>query len=366
MNEIKLGNFEAITAILIITISHSILTLPKAIISSTASAAILNIIYVSIIALAICLLICKLMNKFPGMDILDISEFLGGKFLKRIVGFLFLIYIAFIASTLLRTFANCLQVVYYPMTDLVFIIALFIIGISIACHLKFDTVFRSNIIIIPIAILSIIFLFVANTKYFNFSNIYPIFGNGIDATFISGVSNIFAFGGIAILYLLPSKLKNPNQFKRLSIISIIISSIYLILTIASILLMFNTFSLSNELSPLYSAVRYIEFGTFFQRLDSLFLLIWILSFCCYLGTSINFSMNTFKKITNIKNSKLIIYPFVLLILACSLLPKNESITTFLETTVYKYIFMIFIIGFCLSLLFFSVLKNKYLIKEKKE
>lgn len=358
MDKIKLSNFEAISSILIITISHSILTLPKTIIRSTGAASILNIIYVSFIAFVVVLLISKLLKKFPGLDIIDISELLGGKVLKVVVGVMFLIYITFISSVLLRTFANCLQIVYYPMTDLIFIISLFIIGVAIACHFNFDSVFRSNTLIIPIVILSIIFLFIANTKHFNFSNIFPIFGNGIDATFITGASNIFAFGGIAFLYLLPSKLKNSNQFKKLSIISIAISSVYLLLTIASILFMFNPMSFTNELLPLYSAVRYIEFGTFFQRLDSVFLLIWILSFCCYLGTAINFSMSTFKKITNIKNSKLIIFPFVLVILACSLVPKDESITIFLESTVYKYAFLIFIIAFCLLLLFAANLKRR--------
>ncbi|MBR3163605.1 MAG: endospore germination permease [Clostridia bacterium] len=358
MNSIKLGNFEAIAIIVTITITHSILTLPKSIMVPVDSAALLNLIYVSILALFLSIIIYKLLNNFPGLDIIDISEFLGGKILQRIVGLLFLIYVLFVSSVLLRTFAHCLKIVYYPMTDLIFILAIFAVSIPISCTLSSETIFKANLIIIPVVLLGIVFLFIANTKYFNFENIYPLFGNGINATFIKGASNIFAFGGITVLYLLPPILKDKMQFKKVSILSTVLSSIYFILTIATILFMFSSVSFTNELMPLYSSVRYIEFGTFFQRLDSVFLLTWILAFFCYLGISFRFCTSIYKKITNIKSNKIISYPLTLLVLGLSLLPKDESITSFLEGTVYRYIFLIFSIGISLLILVLAYLKKK--------
>ena len=244
------------------------------------------------------------------------------------------------------------------MTDLIFIIAIFVLAIPIACNLKTSSVFRANLAIVPIVILSVLFLFFASAQHFRFGNVFPLFGNGVNETVGIGITNIFAFGGIAILYFLPPLLKNKKQLKKVSIISIIISAIYFLLTIATILFMFSPDSFTNELMPLYSAVRYIEFGTFFQRQDSLFLLIWILSFFCYLGIMFNLCTNIFKKITNLKSDKLISYPFALLVLGCSLLPQNESITNFLEGTVYRYIFLIFPIGTYLIILILATLKKK--------
>ncbi len=357
MNNVKLNNFEAIAIIITITITHSILTLPKSIMQPVSSAALLNIIYVSILAIIISFIIYKLLSKFNGLDIIDISEILGGKFLKRVVGFAFLAYILFVSSVLLRTFSHCLRIVYYPMTDLIFIIAIFAVSIPISCTLSSETVFKANLIIIPIVLLSIVFLFIANAKYFNFQNIFPLFGNGLISTFGKGASNIFAFGGITVLYLLPPILKDKQQFKKVSFFSTILSAIYLVLIIATILFMFSTVSFTNELMPLYSAVRYIEFGTFFQRLDSVFLLTWILAFFCYLGISYRFCTSIYKKITNIKSDKLISYPFTLIILGLSLLPRNESITNYFEGTIYRYLFIIFSIGLSLIILVLAHLKK---------
>lgn len=358
MNNIKLNNFEAIAIIFTITITHSILTLPKAIMQPVSSASLLNIVYVSILALALSVLIYKLLSKFPGLDIIDVSEILGGKLLKRIVGVIFLAYVLFVSSVLLRTFSHCLKIIYYPMTDLIFIIAIFTVSIPISCTLNSETVFKANMIIIPVVLFSIIFLFIANAKYFNFQNIFPLLGNGLNATFVKGASNIFAFGGIAVLYLLPPILKDKNQFKKVTIVSTLLSAIYFVLIIATILFMFSSVSFTNELIPLYSAVRYIEFGTFFQRLDSIYLLTWILAFFCYLGISYRFCTSIYKKITNIKSDKLISYPFSLLILGLSLLPKNESITSFLESTVYRYLFLALAVGISLFILLLAYFKRQ--------
>ena len=105
MNNIKISNFEAISIIITITITHSILTLPKSIMAPVDSAALLNIVYVSILAFILSIIIYKLLSRYPGLDIIDISEILGGNLLKRIVGFVFLSYILFVSSMLLRTFS---------------------------------------------------------------------------------------------------------------------------------------------------------------------------------------------------------------------------------------------------------------------
>lgn len=65
MTENKIGNIEAIALILTVMINHIILNLPKSIISSTSSGAILNVIFISLLALVIVYLIYQLLKNFP-------------------------------------------------------------------------------------------------------------------------------------------------------------------------------------------------------------------------------------------------------------------------------------------------------------
>ena len=96
MTEQKLGKWEAIILIVAIVINHIILGLPRSIVAEHASASILNVIYISAIVIILIFLICKLLESFPGLDIIDIAEFLGGKVLKIGISILFLLYIKYI------------------------------------------------------------------------------------------------------------------------------------------------------------------------------------------------------------------------------------------------------------------------------
>lgn len=359
MQKSKLGTVEAIMLILTIVVSHSMLSLPRDILSSQKSASILNLIYVGIIALILAYLVFKLFKAFPGSDIIDISEFIGGKIFKNIVGIIFITYFAISAGLLLRNFAESLKIVYYPMTNILFITALFLIAVCFANRLDFSAPLKTNLIILPIVLCSIVLLFIANTNNFVPERIFPILGDGIYNTFVLGLNNLAAFGGIAYLYFLPPLLKEPDKFKKIALISIGTTAIYLILSVSTLLFMFSIFISTNEIMPLYNAASYIEFGNFFQRLESIFLLIWILSFACYLSIASKFTMNIFKKLTNINTSKPLIDIFGLLIFIISLLPKNLAQSKNFETNIYPnlVIYIVFVLGF-LILILGNLLKRK--------
>lgn len=352
MENTRIGKLEAISFLITIMSNHVILNISKSIISSTSSSALINTIYISIIALILSYIIYILLNKFPTFDILDISNFLGGKTFKCIIGFLFYAYFIFFTATLLKNFVYCLQIIYYPNTNTFSLLLLFFIGAFFVCNLKYNSLYRSNLLTIPFVILSIFILFLGNLEDFSFKNIFPILGNGIDSTFLYGSSNLFAFQGLLYLLFLPPHLKDCIELKKISIISILLSAIYLITSIATIIFLLNTEVTNTLLIPLYSAVRYIEFGTFFQRLDSIFILVWIISFISYLCISINTCSNILKKTTKIRSTKASIILVCFLMLIVTFLSYSYAVSTFLSDVVYKYSFFI-ILGISLSILLIS-------------
>ena len=362
METSKITAAEAISIILGMFVAYTLVALPRSMLETTKTATLINLIYVGIIALLITFLIYKLLIKFPGSDIVDIAEYLGGKPLKTFIGTFFIFYFLFSSSILLRNFCECLKIVYYPMTSLIFIILTFIVVICITLHHRFSSIAKVNLLIIPLVIISIIFLFIANMKNFSLDNIFPIFGDGLFNTFVTGLGNLGAFGGITLLYFLPPYLKEPQKMKKIYLTSIILGTIYFLLCVSIILFMFISLMYTNQIMPLYSAARYIEFGNFFQRLESIFLLIWILQMVCYLTIVAKISLSIFKKITNIRDEKPLIFVFGLLIFAISLLPKNYAVSKFIEDYIYHYMVIIVSIFLGISLLILAYFKKR----KKKE
>lgn len=361
MTNSKISTSEAIMLVLTIFVAHTLASMPRNLLLKTKSSTIINLIYIGILVLLITFVIYKLMKNFSSSDILDISDYLGGKTLKMIIGSLFIFYFIFNSSILIRNFCEGLKIVYYPLTDLIFILLTFIITTFITTKLEFATTAKINLIIIPIVLVSILCLFFGNIKNFSIENMYPILGEGPFDTFVLGLENLGAFGGIAMLYFLPPYLKEPKKMKKICMLSIGIAIIHIIICVATILFMFSFLIKVDEIMPLYSAARHIEFGSFFQRLDSIFLLIWIFQMACYLCICIQISMNLFKKMTNSQTIKPLSYIFGLLIIGICLSSKNYAISKYLENIIYNYLVFAIPFGVGISILILANLK-----KRKKE
>ena len=344
MENTKIGVSEAIAFLTIIVANFVVLDGAKSTIITTSSSAIINVIYVSLISLSISYVFYKLLNKFPTFDILDVSNFLGGKILKFIVGSIFFIYFIVVSAGLLKNLSYSLQTIYYPFTNVFIIVLVFLISALFISNLKYNAFLRSNLIILPLIMASILFLFFGNIKNYSVNNVFPIMGNGTYSTFVLGASNIFTFQNIAYLLFLPPYLKDVTKFKKITLISIVLSAFYFLTSVASLILLFYGYVSNESLMPLYSAVRYIEFGAFFQRLDSLFLMIWIISFISYLCITISVCSNILRKSIFRSSNKFFHSAIVsIMILILTLMIKNHAISTFLTETLCKYFFLIILI-----------------------
>lgn len=364
MSDKKIGNFEAIALILTVIVNHVVLNLPKNIIASTASSSIINVLFISIIAVLIGYFVCKLLERFPKLDILDIANFLGGKWLKVITGILFLSYFVFTVSIVLRSFSEGLKIIFFPRSPIAAIMILFLIAIIITNKIGFQAIVRSNLFMMPIFIFTILFIFFANIGNFTVQRMLPLLGNGVFATFFSGLSNLFAFGGFAYLYFLPPYLKDDKGLKKITISSIITSGICLLFSVATLLFLSPNSVITEEIFPLYLASRNIEFGRFFQRLDAVFLLIWIISLTAYLSISFSFATRIFQKLLNFEYTKWYTALFSAFIFGFALIPKNMYELIFVENIVYQYVVLILIFGISLALLVFANIKYNLLEKKK--
>ncbi len=330
------------------------------------SSAPLNTIYISILAILLTLFVCSLFKKFPGADILDVSNFLFGKWFKFIIGFLFIIYILLTSSILLRDFCECLKIIYFKRTNIYFIVALFVLLAAFSNMSGEKSIIRSNILILPLILSGIIFIFLANIKNFVPQRMFPLLGDGANETFIIGTSNIYSYSCLFLILFMPPFLKDTSKFKKIAVTSIVISAIYLILCVFSLTFIFSFITQENGIMPIYLASRYIEFGTFFQRIDAIFLLLWISEVGLYLNIIVMIVLRILKKITCIESSSSLVYPVCLLIFCFSLFPRNLADINTFDKTFYKNSTLYFVILTSVLILILANIKNKLKNKNKEE
>ena len=292
----KIGKIEAICLIVIVTVNEIIFNIPNFVIQNSGSSSWITTLLHFAFVLVFFLFISKFFKEIGARDIIDSSEYVGGKTIKWIIGILYILLFIGVSSYVLRYFSNVLELIYFNDTPITFILALFLIAAVFASKHGIKAICHVNLLLFPIIFLSLIVILFSTFKDLVPQRIFPMLGFGIYPTFISGFSSIFTFGSIAYLLFLMPLLKNPEDFKQISIISVIISGIYIFFSILCLTMMFPFAAFSDETLSMYLLTRRITFGKFFQRIDAMFILFWILSILVFISLNINMVNIILKKL----------------------------------------------------------------------
>lgn len=205
-----------------------------------------------------------------------------------------------------------------------------------------------------------ILLFLKSSNLFVPERAFPLLGYGADKVFLTNLSNLFAFQGIAYILFLQPFLKNKNEFSKINIISIILISIYLFLSVLCILLIFPFIRITQDLLSIYLLTRIVAYSAFISRIDAIYIFFWIVSTLSYLSINLFYSLNIYKKLSNIKNERALAYSFCAILLGSVLLIKRISIYYFLQNIILNNYFLI-LLAISILILFLSYKK-----KQKKD
>lgn len=353
-NNYKIQKYEAICLIIIVMINKLILNVPYYVSSLVGTGTLANIIYIGILDLILVLIINKLLKKFQNSDIIDISEYLGGKALKNVVGILFILFFFIGSFITLIDFCKMLQTIYFNNFSIIYIVLIFIIAAGTINLIGFKSIVRTICLIVPFALISILISFLGGFEEFSFENFTPFLGYNYRTTFVIGSINIFSMYILTYYFFLKPLLKDGINFNKITVISYIVSWILLFLTLVSILTLFPITNGTEPINTLYLLSRRIEVGTYIQRVDTIFIFVWIMCIFSYLSVTVFFINRIIRKLTNIFDEKIITFSTCSILLGIGLLPLNIAQIKFLENNFYKY--MIIIIGFIFTILI-SVLAN---------
>lgn len=154
-----------------------------------------------------------------------------------------------------------------------------------------------------------------------------------------------------------------KRLKKIGLISLIIYVSYLLFGVIALLFLIPSITEINNTLSIYILARKVSFGDFIQRIDALFILIWVMSIFSYLAIVMHFILSTFKKIVNIKHESSMVYCFSAFLFLIAMIPKNIAEINFFESVFYKYVSIIFVFFICLVILICAYIKKKRELKK---
>ena len=359
----KLTMLEAISVVSIITISQIILDFPEYLIDITGTGTIANILFLSIISMFFCVIISKIFKNFSSQDIIDISEYVGGKFLKFVISSIFIIFLFLTIILALSNFLFLIKAVYFPSSNPLFIFSIFTIAILVASRKGFASLKNIILTFFGILIFSIVALLFGDNGNFSSNNIIPFFGYDYKTTFQTGISNIFIFNFIIMYFFLMPLLSKKNDYSKIVFSSFIINLILLSISIISILFYYPTslthnLTTLNSLNTLFLVTRRIHISSFLSQTDSIFVSIWGFAILGYITLLVNAILYILNKLFSYEDEHKLSFPIISIIIGGTVFLDRVIQVQYLEKYVFKYFSIILTFGISFIILLLGFLKIK--------
>lgn len=310
-NKIVFGSWEAMTVIINLIFAQALLTFPKDMVYYGGSAGWMIPVVITAAALIYFVIITVFYRKLGSLDLIDICERAGGRVLKVIAGLLIVLFLLVYTAVALGGFAQTLKIVSLDKSPLRFVEILFFAGIAVSAYFGIETVVRINAFLIPLVVAGFILITVGVIPKFNINNLFPIMGEGYMAVAKGSAYKFSIFSPLIIFFFMIPFFKN-RYIKRVGYMSIIVSGLLLLWSTISFLLLFPSQIAVDKRIPLFQMAKHIEFGSFIQRIESIFILICSVSSLLYLSILFTFVIHIMKKTLGLEKSKPVILPMAVI------------------------------------------------------
>lgn len=320
-------------------------------------AALLSFFF-QILLLAPIIYLCSYYKK---LNLIQISEITFGK-LGKIVGILYIWFFIHLAAIHIRQFGEYLTSVPYPETPIIVFIVSLIIFSAYAVKDGIETIGRICEIIFPLILFSVIIILILVAKEVDLANLLPIMENGFipiakGAFIIAGRTSEIIF--LAMLYPFISS-TNIKYSKKSSFWISLTLAVFFSLIYIFIVGVLGVEQAKNRAFPFFSIVRAISLADFIERIDSIYMGIWVLGMYVKISIFYYLSVISTAQVFNLSDFRPVVLPLGSIIISLSIL-QSESIIDlykFMSYKVYTLYILFFITFIPLSMIFISKLKGE--------
>lgn len=285
----------------------AIFAFPRTIFATSANAAWIEVIYMSLLAW-IMLELSFLTYKVSGKkSIIELAEKVGKTPLKIIVAILVVAVLSVNFVTEVRMFSESVKLILLPKTDIEYIMILLAVTICIGQKSGLSAAATINGIFFPICLVFLGFIVIFLYKNYNINNLFPIMGTGTASILKGGIRNISCFSDLLALNLLLPHLADIGVPKKSGRKALLIASLTMLSICLSYALCYPYPWSRDYLLPVYQLSTRIRAGEYFQRFEAFFEFVWEISQLLYSTIYIFLICETLEKAFNLSDRTAICY-----------------------------------------------------------
>jgi len=284
-----------------------------------------------------------LIKLFPNKNIMDIHSIVWGKTVGSMLSIALSIVLMLTAVVNLREFTEVMNVYVLPSSPPIFIIYMLIAVLIVLCYLGLETIARFSKLLAYVLLAGFILIIIFGIKNYDINNVFPFWGHGSHQTYINGIKQSSAYGELMIIFVIAKSLQGKEHLKKAGILSLVLSGFIIAVSLLAFSLTFPYYMGQEITAPIYLLSSIIEYGVFFQRVESLFLLIWIICSLISITASFYISLYINAYVLKLNDKKPLIIPYAVILAVTTLLPKSIIQTLNMVQNIREYGWILFFI-----------------------
>ncbi|OCL27172.1 hypothetical protein U472_06765 [Orenia metallireducens] len=279
-----------------------------------------------------------------------------GKPLGKIVGFMYIYFFFFNTVITARELQEILGLFFNIETSIFNILIIILAAYSLYGGL--EVIARLNNMLLPLGMLTLVFIGLLNIPKMNFSYFLPILSEGIVPPLRGALLiQTWLLKSIVLLQLIPFIRKKEKLHRNISIATIMLGNGLMVGVL--LIAIFGPLT-EHMIFPALGYVRLISFGKYIEHIDALIMLIWLAGIFINIAIYYYAAVLGLAQLLSLKTYKPMISPVGILIICFSIIiAKNQ--TELLDFIHYIYPFYISTIAIVIPtiLLLVSIIKNKH-------
>ncbi|MBB6453360.1 spore germination protein [Salirhabdus euzebyi] len=333
----KISTREFILGITSIILGIGVLSLPRNLAQLTNSSdGWISILIGGTFCAAIAWVMAKTASKFPKQTFYEYTSSVLTKPVSILISFTYIAYFICIAAISTRVISGISKVYMLERTPIEVISLFFLLVVIYAVSGSRIALFRLNLMFIPIIIFIVVVIQVFNIKLFDMTNIRPMFITNWSNILSGGKESIFAFLGFEIVLFYTILMKKPKSAAKAAVVGVTIPMVVYIVIYLFAIGVFSNIVTQNIVYPTIEMAKEVEIpGQFFERFESIFFTIWIMTIFNTTAMALDVSVYGLTSIFPKLHKKKLVFALAPIIYLISMMPQDfTAITSFSQSTSY--------------------------------
>lgn len=222
-------------------------------------------------------LLSKLAILFNGRSVNQFLEQLGLALLGKLIGLIYIVFSLLVAVLTFRDFADLMVTVFYPETPMIVFVITMAFLVSWAVYEGMEVIARMAQFLFPFIIIGIVFSGLLSVNQVQLKHFLPVVEHGLKPVLKGAFTQYALFGDIVFWFLLLPHLNETGHKLRFMPLSIVFSGMLLILVLILLVNGLGAGVAARQTYPFLSLVKDVSLAGFVERIESMFLIIWVAS-----------------------------------------------------------------------------------------